>query len=200
MSVFLALREVTVTDREGQTASWSGTEAGCNKPQNTRPLALFPAKESNELLSEYIPLVEAEINLIKKDGVHVQLNKKDVKAVCRSADLTMADGKMVTSLMRLGGAYCTMCTGSQEQCHHLEVVAQGFFINRSIETITELAIFLADKDTSDVVRARGDYNKRQGVCGMPITESDNRASGPSTQPQEVVDGHQQCEVHKRGED
>ena len=161
-----------MTDREGQTASWSGTEAGCNKPQNTRPLALFPAKESKELLSEYIPLVEAEIKLIKKDGVNIQLDKKDIKAVCRSADLTMADGKMVTSLMRLGGAYCTMCTGSQEECHHLEVVAQGFFINRSIETITELAISLADEDTGEVVRARGDYRKRQGVCGMPITESD----------------------------
>ena len=172
MSVCLALREVTVTDREGQTASWSGTEAGCNKPQNTRPLALFPAKENKELLSEYIPLVEAEIKLIKKDGVNIQLDKKDIKAVCRSADLTMADGKMVTSLMRLGGAYCTMCTGSQEECHHLEVVAQGFFINRSIETITELAISLADEDTREVVRARGDYSKRQGVCGMPITESD----------------------------
>ena len=52
----------------------------------------------------------------------------------------MADGKMVNSLMRLGGAYCTMCTGIQEECHHLEVAAQGFLINRSIETITELAI------------------------------------------------------------
>ena len=65
-----------------------------------------------------------------------------------------------------------MCTGSQEECHHLEVVAQGFFINRSIETISELAISLADEDTGEVVRARGDYSKRQGVCGMPITESD----------------------------
>ena len=125
-----------MADRLGQTATWSGTEAGCNKPQNTRPLALFPAKESKELMSEYIPIVEAEVKLIKADGVDVEMNKVVMKATCKSADLSMADGKMLTCLLQLGGAYCTMCTNSHEECHDLKVSSwfQGsWFPHKSVD-------------------------------------------------------------------
>ena len=125
-----------MADRLGQTATWSGTEAGCNKPQNTRPLALFPAKESKELMSEYIPIVEAEVKLIKADGVDVEMNKVVMKATCKSADLSMADGKMLTCLLQLGGAYCTMCTNSHVECHDLKVSSwfQGsWFPHKSVD-------------------------------------------------------------------
>ena len=172
MSVCFALRDVTVTDSQGKSVSWSSTKAGANKPQNTRPLAIFPAKENKELLAEYVPQVEADIKLIKAEGVDVRLGEMETKATCQKADLTMADGKMVTSLLQLGGAYCSMCTHSQEECHNMLVIQAGFVINRSIETITDLAISLTDEDTGEVVRAPKDYAKRQGVCGKPITESD----------------------------
>ena len=143
-----------------------------NKPQNTQPLAIFPAKESKELLAEYVPQVEADIKAIKAEGVEVRLGEMETKATCEKADLSMADGKMVTSLLQLGGAYCSMCTLSQEECHILLVIQEGFAINHLIETITDLAISLADEDTGEVVQAPKDYAKRQGVCGKPITESD----------------------------
>ena len=50
MSVCFTLREVKVVDCMGHSVSWNSKVAGSNKPQNTRPLALFPAKESKELL------------------------------------------------------------------------------------------------------------------------------------------------------
>ena len=167
-----ALREVSVVDGEGVSASWSSTTAGANKPQNTRPLALFPDKESKELLEEFIPLVEAEVTSIKEDGVTVKVGEMEVQACCKSADLSMADGKMVTTLLRLGGAYCSMCVKSQVECHDLLVVQEGFLIDRSIESLTDLALSLTDKDTGEVIKSRGDYATRQGICDKPITTSD----------------------------
>lgn len=159
-------------DGQGQSVSWSSTECGANKPQNTRPLAIFPEKENAELLAEFVPKVEEEIRLIKTEGVDVKLGEIETKATCKKADLTMADGKMVTSLLKLGGAFCTMCTHSQSDCHNLQIIQEGFVIDRSIESITDLAVSLADQDTGEVIRARGDYTTRQGICGKPITESD----------------------------
>ena len=51
MSVCFAPREVSVSDAAGNSAPvvWTSKVAGANKPANTRPLALFPAKEDVEL-------------------------------------------------------------------------------------------------------------------------------------------------------
>ena len=68
MSVCFAIREVIVTDQEGTVnLVWRSCDDGANKPQNTRPLALFPAKESQELLKDFVPLVEGELHAIMKE-------------------------------------------------------------------------------------------------------------------------------------
>ena len=123
MSVCFALREVTVNDTKGKIASWTSTDKGANKPQNVRPMALFPAKETKELLVDFIPIVEEEIAKIKADGVEVKVeNREEVIASCEGASLTMADGKMVTTLLQLGGAYCTMCSKTLMQCHKKDII------------------------------------------------------------------------------
>ena len=82
MSVCFALKEVEVKDERGAVVTWSSSTAGANKPQNTRPLALFPAKESPELLAEFIPRVEAEVNEVKSEGVKVEI-KEGVETVAQ---------------------------------------------------------------------------------------------------------------------
>ena len=84
----------------------------------------------------------------------------------------MADGKMVTTLLQLGGAYCTMCSKSQVQCHDPDIISGGFLIERSVESLRDIALSLTDPDTGDIIRKKGDYTQRQGVCDVPITESD----------------------------
>ena len=172
MSVCFAIREVRVEDNKGCKIEWNSASAGHNKPQNVRPLALYPAKENKELLAKFIPAVEAEISEIKFNEVGVTVKEENVSAHLEKAKLSMADGKMVTNLLHLGGTYCTMCTKDQRECHKLEVVEKGFSIDRSIETLKELALALTDPDTGEVVRKKGDYETRQGVCDQPITESD----------------------------
>ena len=173
MSCCFAIREVKVQDAHGQLVTWSSSVDGANRPQNTRPLALFPEQESSALMKEFVPIVERDVKEIKTEGVDVKLKAGSVvRATCEEAKLSMADGKMVTILLNLGGAYCTMCTKSQLECQKMEVIERGFMIERSVESIGQLALSLTDPETGEVIRKRADYNKRQGVCGQPITECD----------------------------
>ena len=103
MSVCFALRSVTVTGSRGTVAHWSSTESGANKPQNTRPLALFPAKESTELLAEFVPLVEAEVRDIETGAVMLEFRDEEKVATCKKCNMSVIDGKMVTNLLNCGG-------------------------------------------------------------------------------------------------
>ena len=152
MSVCFTLREVKVVDSLGHRVDWNSKVAGSNKPQNTRPLALFPAKESKELLQEFVPLVEAEVVKVRTEGVQVHVGGRIMTADCHTGHLSMADGKMITTLLQLGGAYCTMCKKSAEECQKLETIEAGFIIERSVESLKELALSLTDPDTSDVMK------------------------------------------------
>ena len=103
------------------------------------------------------------MNRVEINGVKVVM-KSGLEAIahCRRATLSMADGKMVTTLLQLGGAYCTMCTKSQPQCHSREIIEEGFVIDRSVESLNDLALSLTDKDTGEVVGKRGDYGDYGG--------------------------------------
>ena len=173
MSCCFAIKEVKVRDSLGQVVNWSSSVDGANRPQNTRPLALFPEQESSALMQEFVPLVEKDVKDITGEGVEVKLKAGSVvKAHCEEAKLSMADGKMVSMLLNLNGAYCTMCTRSQAECQKEEIIEGGFMIDRSVESIGQLALSLTDPETGEVIRKRSDYRERQGVCGQPITESD----------------------------
>ena len=72
-----------------------------------------------------------------------------------------------------------MCVKSQTECQDPEIIQDGFVIERSLEGVRDLALSLTSEDTGAVVKKRGDYAVRQGVCGVPITtESDLTKSIP----------------------
>ena len=173
MSVCFTVREVIVYDNcNSEIASWISREHGANRPQNTRPLALFPSKECKELLEEFVPMVEKEVHGLLENGVNLKLGTVDLKAVCVSCNMSMVDGKMITSLLNCAGAYCTMCTKSQEVCHRSETILDGFMIERNVDNIRDLALSLTNSETGEISKHKGDYEERQGICGVPITESD----------------------------
>ena len=148
MSVCFSIKEVKVKDLRGNTVKWCSSEHGSNKPQNVRPVSLFPAKEEKELLKEFIPVIEKEVFDLKNEGVEVFVgDEKTIYAKCKEANLTMVDGKMVTSLLQLEGAYCTMCTRDLLSCHKPDVINNGFVIDRTVESVRDLALSLTDSDT-----------------------------------------------------
>ena len=71
-----------------------------------------------------------------------------------------------------------MCIKSREECHEPETIQLGFVMDRDLVSIRDLALSLTDPDTGEVVKRRGDYSTRQGVCGEPRTESDLTNSIP----------------------
>ena len=162
-----------MVDIDGNEASWKSSLTGSNRPQFTRPLALFPERENSEMLKEFVPLVENEVAMIKEEGLEVKIESDNTMRVrCEGAKLSMADGKMVVTLLNLGGAYWTMCTRDQSECQKESVIETGFLINRSVESITDLALSLTDPDSGDIIKEKGDYGSRMGVCGKPLTKSD----------------------------
>ena len=173
ISVCFSMTYISVVDDRGAKAEWNSCDAGTNKPQNVQPLSLFPAKEEKVLLQEFIPIVEEEISKIQSNGIRVELGDGSKKrAICKSALLSMIDGKMITSLLQLGGAYCTMCSVSLLDSHKVDIIENGFTLDRSIKSITELALSLTDPETGDIPTKVGDYKTRQGVMDKPLTESD----------------------------
>ena len=69
-----------------------------------------------------------------------------------------------------------MCANSQKDCHNPDVIEAGFVIERDVQGIRDLALSLTDEETGEIKKKKGDYtgdySTRQGVCGVPITESD----------------------------
>ena len=115
-------------DNSGTSVIWKSRTDGANKPQNTRPLAIFPGKESTELLKEFVPIVEAEIKEIKDDGIKIDVKSngsveedQEVLAQCCKVKMSMIDGKMINSLSGLGGAFCTMCSRAVHKKQILEI-------------------------------------------------------------------------------
>ena len=104
MSVCVSLRTLTVKDNKGEVIGWTSTVAGANKPQNVRPLALFPAKESSELLTEFVPMVESEVKEMQNEGVKLRVKikgdarSKELLVQCTKCSMSMVDDKMMTTL------------------------------------------------------------------------------------------------------
>ena len=172
MSVCFAIKEVEAKDQKGNSVVWASKTDGANKPQNTRPLAVFPAKENNELLQEFIPVVEAEIKDIKTEGLKIDVGDEEARAQCGKSQMTMIDGKMINNLLNCGGAFCSMCTKSQPESQDPSTIQAGFLIDRDVTSIRYLALSLQNPETGEIVRKKGDYSERQGICGTPLTESD----------------------------
>ena len=92
--------DTAITDGSGILVTRTSSVAGANKPQNTRPLALFPAKETPELLADFVPKVQSEV----KEGVKVEIREgAKLIAECSKCSLSMVDGKMINTLLHLGG-------------------------------------------------------------------------------------------------
>ena len=113
-------------------------------------------------------------------GVEVTSEDDSIQIVasCEQCSMSMIDGKMATNLLNVGGAFCTMCAKSQLDCHNPDIIQEGFVIERDVRGIRDIALSLMNEDTGEIKKKKGDYLTRQGVCGVPITESDLTKSIP----------------------
>ena len=151
---------------------WSSKRLGHNSPRVTRPWGLIPAKENDDFLDKIMPVLLGQLDKLKQ-GLALTIGGQQVQAECsKKPEMSMIDGRMQIRLLQLGGAYCTMCHFSELTCHDKPRITTGFPITRSIESITELANSLLDTSTGQIAIKPKDYEKRQGITGIPKTTDD----------------------------
>ena len=129
-----------------------------NSQFQIRPIALLAAKEKRHLMDTYInPFVSELLN-----GVSLSEGQGVVKVkVIRS----MFDSKMAGILSGSGGAHCLLCTANFKQLHDIELIRDGFPINRSISAAKE--IFAAVNKEEFLSLASID---RFGITHEPISD------------------------------
>ena len=59
---------------------------------------MFLEKESYELLREFMPILDEEVDDISKSGVNVNISGEERKVICVKSHMTLCDGKMITNL------------------------------------------------------------------------------------------------------
>ena len=119
-----------------------------------------------------MPILDEEVDDISRSGINVNISREERKVICVKSHMTLCDGKMITNFMQLGGSYSTMCTSEQKDCHGQNIVKEGFLITRSVDSVKDLAITLADLEKGEVQKQRGDYKIRQDVIGHSLTLAD----------------------------
>ena len=73
------------------------------------------------------------VSQMQLDGINITQGLVNVK-IHRS----MFDGKMAGILSGAGGAHCYLCTASFKELHDIELIRNGFPINRSISAAKEI--------------------------------------------------------------
>ncbi|KAI6661279.1 Dna-mediated transposase [Oopsacas minuta] len=86
---------------------------------------------------------------------------------------TMFDGKMAGILSGAGGAHCQLCTATFKQLHDVELIRDGFPINRSITSAKELF-----QSVNEVEFLSLSSNDRLGLTHQPISDIDIICSSP----------------------
>ena len=76
------------------------------------------------------------------------------------------DRKEANAYLSLQGSYCDLCSFSKQQCHLSEIIDDGFYIKRNIESIRAIFDELSDEQ-GVVARKRDDYVSRAVLHNAP---------------------------------
>ena len=132
----------------------------CQNPSHAsssscRPVMLLMGKETRDNC-QIVSQIQQE-----RQGARFSVEHLD-KSINIEVDATMSmvDGKLHSLVTGLGGAFCCLCTYSNEQCKNTDSITSGFKIDRSLEQTLEIC----EKDLHlEQNRKQGDYDVRKGV-------------------------------------
>ena len=135
-----------------------------NNPQSQRPLMIQMGKESVEKLQS-LEILNKEIEEMK-NGFSVETDKGLINAKAIIVAYMM-DLKATHLFLGVGGAYCDLCFYSKEECFSKEIVNQGFFITRDVQSMHNIFNDLVQEDGS-ILKKTQDYHVRFGQTTKPI--------------------------------
>ena len=139
-----------------------------NNPLTHRPIQLQMGKESAEALRS-LEIHNEQIHDLKNNGFTLEIKETETNVKVNIIS-HMMDMKAAHLYLGLGGAFCDLCDFSKEQCHNVDVIANGFKINRTVQDLHN--IFEDIQQDGEVVKASGDYNIRGGLTTKPIPTSE----------------------------
>ena len=154
-------------ETENGTVVW--VQDSPNNPPTHRPLQLQMGKESADSLRT-LEQFNDDIKELKNEGVTIRKDDKELhlKVEIKSH---MMDMKAAHLFLGLGGAYCDLCSYSRDACHSLDIIQNGFQIDRDVETLHSIFQDLVQNDGS-ILKASGDYSTRAGLTTKPIPTDD----------------------------
>ena len=88
------------------------------------PILITMGKEDKELLGIIVPLVDAEIEELHKNGVVIE-DKEEMHELKIRFLRSMNDGKMQKLLVGRGGAFCILCSFSCDDAVLVEQIKEG---------------------------------------------------------------------------
>ncbi|CAL4122372.1 unnamed protein product, partial [Meganyctiphanes norvegica] len=144
-------------------------EKSPNSPEACRPLFIMETKEERNILKKLIPPVQDEITDLKVNGIHIDLGHNKAIVYCHIT-MSMVDGKMQDLLLGTGGSFCNVCKVSKADSQNLEIIEQGFQMDRSIEFLTN--IWDSQNINGEMKSRKGDYCIRFGLTQKPISKFD----------------------------
>ena len=143
---------------------------------SARPLMLIPGTENRNLVEKFLPIMDQEIKELMEKGVNIELETgQKIPCECK-IELFLVDGKAVKVGTGCGGAYCLVCTYSQDEAKSIERIELGFEINRTMDDMMTVFNELCNPETGSVKKSNKDYEKRKGVTHEPLTTSNMNLS------------------------
>ena len=113
-------------------------DSHCCSSESERPLLLVPGRETRELTGEIMKLLDEGVKKLCQGTLRLAVPGLSGPVLVKvQAHVNQLDGKSISTLTGLGGAYCTCCHVSAAEGKSLDRVRQGFKIERTASGLNE---------------------------------------------------------------
>ena len=124
--IIFGFKVLTISDKNNNTV-WKNSVP--NSPFSIRPVTILALPENQENVSFLMKtMINTETADMEDNGLELMSEIHASVEVIRS----QVDGKMAKILSGAGGASCQFCTATFKQIHEVDIVKDGFPINRFI--------------------------------------------------------------------
>ena len=143
-----------------------------NSPSSTRPLFLIRGHEDDpKLLDIVIPQTDIPRDFLNKSEMNIEGANGRIHSVQYFITNSMKDLKFKKKLSGLGGADCILCDSQKKDWKDVDLIIEGFPINRSSDDTLVLYKQLIEAGDGEIIRKAGDFRERKGLNNKPLSSS-----------------------------
>ena len=148
------------------TPDYEWREDKPNSDKNTRVLGVIMANEGEDVLQKALLWLQKQQEAFKDDGISVVFDNEEYIFLPQYIDRN--DKKMDRLLTGISDG-CDSCLTPRYLWTDIETINEGFPKDRTFENIRETWASLEKDKNGQVIKRRGDYERRRGICHEPVT-------------------------------